>query len=81
MSHEHHAAVIPGNAVATVGDLADQTFELPADQGRVRIVAGVTVLVAHVPHRTEPTPVLSKRSCTPGFEPSCRGTLVTIMAG
>src|SRR4029078_1249211 len=73
MPHEDHAAVVPGHAVAAVGDLADLRLELGADQRHA--------LVAHSPRLTDPTPWPSKRSSTPSDDCSCQGTLATITPG
>ena len=78
MTHEHHPVVIPRDAVATMGDLADLRLELRADQRHPRVVL---LLLAHSPRLTEPTIGPSRRSSAPWEERSCQGTLVTITPG
>ena len=83
VADEDHLAVVAGDAVAAVGDLADLRLEDGVDQGLRGGRGGLRGLVsaAHWPRRTEPAVGPSSRASVPSAERSCHGTLATMTPG
>ena len=83
VADEDHLAVVTGDAVAAVGDLADLRLEDGVDQGLRGGRGGLRGLVsaAHWPRRTDPAVGPSRRASVPSAERSCHGTLATMTPG